>query len=886
MALAAAVVSCTTDDIVAFEDGPDAAVVLPGEEAGAVAAPCGNGVLDGDEGCDDGNTVSGDGCSSTCKVEPTAGAGSCPGIAITLTSPTATTRTGTISGDTSSSGSSFDSATCGGGNGKDAVYSVKSDLPGRARVTLDASFDAYVALRTTCADPKTESACKAVPVGGGKSELVFPVAANETTFVVVDGIAGESGAFTLDVAIDATSCGDGLAQYPEQCDDGNATAGDGCSSSCQLETPLSAAGRCPGATYMLVGSTAAPTKVSFAGDVSLLASTASSVSCLSAGGEDQVYAITPTISGSLKSVLRAQYPKAELHARRECFSSQTQMDCRVQPLASVPLEMTIPVSAQNTYFVFVDSDSSSPGGPYTLDVTLSPPTCGDGTLDTPEACDDGNTVDGDGCSSACVLEPPPAGLDTCPGAPITLSGAPGGPMSFHTTASTSPLTTGVKGCGTGATKDAVYSFVAPYDGWVDATAHGSFELALNLRGDCVADGTGSAGTCSDADKGNGEEKVSGGVNAGQTYFFVVKGGLSNSDNEGPFSLDVAVRPSVCGNGIIEGGEQCDDFGTVSGDTCSSTCQIEPLPNPPTRTSCTTAEALAFTESSPGVFTSSVSGGNWNMPSTAAMSAPCGATAGREVYFTATAPIDGVLVAKTEASYHVALGARSACPPSTGTGFLTCSDQKGIDGEHIAFVVTAGTKYWIIVDSPSNTPSPQNNGNFDLDVTVQAESCGDGLVSGAEQCDDANTTAGDGCSPTCAVEPLVGTDQCPGYPVAMTGTGTDVRSKVVSLSTDSLTASYAGSCGGNGRDGIIAVTSDIAGTMRAQLTSAWPSVLYARTACTDGASELGCKKADLTKPSDTLRDLSFAVTPGVPAYLFVDGLSGGSGPATLSLTVTP
>lgn len=891
-AMAALVVSCTTDEIVAVEDGPDAATVIPkDDDAGVVPALCGNGVLDDGEGCDDGNASNGDGCSATCKVEGVAPAGACPGTAITLTSPSATKRAGTVTGDTSGSGSSFDSATCGGGNGKDAVYSIKSDLPGRARVKLDAKFDAYVALRTTCADPKTETTCKSVPVGGGQTEVVFPVAANETTFVVVDGVAGKSGAFTITVDVDATSCGDGLAQYPEQCDDGNTAAGDGCSPSCQLETPLSAAGKCPGATYTMAGSAAGPTTVSFAGDVSLLASTGSSLGCSSGGGKDQVYAITPTISGSLKTVLHAQYPEAQLHARRECFTSQSQMDCRVQPLASVPLEMTIPVVAQNTYFVFVDSDSGSPGGAYTLDVTLSPATCGNGTIETPEACDDGNTTAGDGCSSTCTLEPLPAGIDACPGASITFAGAPGGPMSFHGTASTAALTTGVKAaCGSAATKDAVYSFVAPYDGWVDAKARGAFNLALNLRGDCIADG-GAAGTtvsCADADKGNGEEKVSGAVNAGQTYFLVVKGALPTADNEGPFTLDVDVKPSVCGNGVIEGGEQCDDFGTDSGDTCSSTCQIEPLPVPATRTTCANAEALAFTESSPGVFTSTVSGGNWNLPGGGSMAFPCGGTGGREAYFTATAPIDGVLVAKTKGSYKIALGARPACPPNTSTGFITCSDQSSADGERISFVVKAGTKYWVIVDAPGNTTtvSPTNNGRFTLDVTIQGESCGDGLVSGTEQCDDGNKAGGDGCSATCAIEPLAGTDQCPGHAVALAGAGNAVRSKVVSLSTASLVASYAGTCGGNGRDGVVAVTSDVSGTMRAQLTTSWPSVLYARKTCADGASELGCKKADLTKPNETIRDLSFAVQAGVPTYLFVDGLSGGSGPATLSLTVTP
>jgi len=47
--------------------------------------------------------------------------------------------------------------------------------------------------------------------------------------------------------------------------------------------------------------------------------------------------------------------------------------------------------------------------------------------------------------------------------------------------------------------------------------------------------------------------------------------------EGFFSALEAVAAPVCGNSIIETGEQCDDGNTNSGDGCSSTCQTEAAP---------------------------------------------------------------------------------------------------------------------------------------------------------------------------------------------------------------------------------------------------------------------------------------------------------------------
>ena len=81
-----------------------------------------------------------------------------------------------------------------------------------------------------------------------------------------------------------------------------------------------------------------------------------------------------------------------------------------------------------------EPDSATTPDTLTPDV-IAPSACGNGTMDGVEGCDDGNVIDGDGCSSTCAIEPQCtegctdtsecAADELCVGKPKTVMGATG-----------------------------------------------------------------------------------------------------------------------------------------------------------------------------------------------------------------------------------------------------------------------------------------------------------------------------------------------------------------------------------------------------------------------------------------------------------------------------
>lgn len=846
------------------------------------ASVCGNGKREGAEECDDDNLASDDGCSSTCKLESKGPDDLCPGTSVALALGADGKRTATITGDTTKA-YAHDSYSCGGGAGPDLVYSITSPVAGNVRFKLDADYPALIAARATCSDATTERACASNTSAGTTTGFVSMLA-GDTIYLFVDGVGGSSGNFTLSLEQTASFCGDGVSEVPEQCDDGNVTGGDGCSSACQLESKVSPE-TCPGPIYAFSGTGTAPRKLSLSGDLSSAKNDLSTSLCTLTNGFDQVYQLVPDITGALTVDLHASFLNSVVYLRRECGTvtdSRFDVDCATSKTLT-PAHFTAPVTKGVPVWLVVDSTSvANPTGPYSVDAVLTPASCGNGILDGGEACDDGNATNGDGCKSDCTVEATIG--DKCATAETLTPAAKGdGTYAISRTGSTAGLAndfvkTGCEWGGNNVSPDALYAVTAPIDGLLTTTLDPSYPAILQVRTACVDGATGTSDTCK-LTVGTSPVTQKTPVVAGSTYYVIVDGPSNLTPMSGSFALTASITPGTCGNGVIEGAEQCDDGGTIAGDGCDASCVLEPQADGST---CALPKVVTLADDGTGAWSNKIAFGTTNMKALKTFTAAC-PSAGREAFIKVTAPIDGNLVAEvTGGTFDVTLGARSSCTPDTGdSNRLACSATvKGLGDERFGIPVVAGKDYYLVVDGATAT----DFGRFDLSVKVTPARCGDLVLGTGEDCDDGNTTSGDGCSSTCKAEPIAGVDTCPGAPLTLTGTGSSPRTAVVKLSTATLTPDYGSTCGGDSRDGVFMVVPDVGGELEVQLAGAFNTTLYARTSCTKVSTEKACASTNDTTTGTRL--LRFAASAKVPIYIFVDGRDGESGFATLSVKLTP
>jgi fibro-slime domain-containing protein len=173
--------------------------------------------------------------------------------------------------------------------------------------------------------------------------------------------------------------------------------------------------------------------------------------------------------------------------------------------------------------------------------------CGDGAVLGGETCDDGNTTYFDGCSGTCTLEP---GW-ICPVAGVACLAAQCGD-GYRVGAEACDDHNAVNGDGCSSTCQLEPGFKCPTVG----------QACVPITcGDGIAEGT--------------EQCDDGNMNMGDGCTpFCEREPICGTNGDANSCAGSGSCNSACGDGITFGAEQCDDGNTASGDGCSSSCTLE------------------------------------------------------------------------------------------------------------------------------------------------------------------------------------------------------------------------------------------------------------------------------------------------------------------------
>jgi len=159
----------------------------------SVDSICGNSILEGSEECEDSNAVNNDGCSAVCQLEIPLGT-----LLATPdegNSPLSTTLSATKSSRSIYTFIDYDDGTTGANPNFSQAYIYAATGTYRPTLTIRSAYSWLIA-----------------------SGLSLPEIQVEDTVIVYD-----------------VSCGDGVVDPAEECDDGNNTSNDWCTAQCQIE---------------------------------------------------------------------------------------------------------------------------------------------------------------------------------------------------------------------------------------------------------------------------------------------------------------------------------------------------------------------------------------------------------------------------------------------------------------------------------------------------------------------------------------------------------------------------------------------------------------------------------------------------------------------------
>jgi len=280
---------------------------------------------------------------------------------------------------------SFNVPVNGGSIPPDVVFAVQF-APG---TTGTVQFDI-----TTDSNPPIVISATASLAGAGRVDL--PVMLSTVT---VDedlggggGGGGGGGAMSPDMTILPScpgTCGNGVRDCMEGCDDGNTTAGDGCSASCNVESSEQEPNgqRNSADDY---DHTPWFARISSATDRDYY-----SVTVPDDGGSIVVHTLD---LGDNACAYNLMDTVVDIFENTTLLVSDDDSG-----VGKCSLAVASGLAAGDYYVRVTAADGASPTSfPYKLDISVG--VCGDGEVTLGEECDDGNLIDGDGCDSSCVLD--------------------------------------------------------------------------------------------------------------------------------------------------------------------------------------------------------------------------------------------------------------------------------------------------------------------------------------------------------------------------------------------------------------------------------------------------------------------------------------------------
>lgn len=531
---------CGDGELDLGEECDGAAGVLPGQSCSStceLVPVCGNGHVEGMESCDDGNHLSGDGCSWDCRSE---GCGN--GV--------------------HDAGEECDDGNAVSGDG--CSRTCLNEVCGNGRVDAGEQCDDANAVETdgclstcvvgaVCGDGIRAGAEECddgnpVDTDGCTNDCRRPVCGDD---VVSDGEQCDDGnvesgdGCTWDCRIEA--CGDGKFDVHEQCDDGNTTSGDGCSSNCMIEgcgngvLEPALGEECDGTSNCRADCTVIACGDGILDGVPL----AAAEEC-----DDGNLVDNDGCSSTCR--LEAICGDGEVNGTEEC----DYLDPTTDPMGRTCSRGCIWEACGNAFVeAGEECDDGANGDPSDgCRDDCRVPRCGDGVVDRfrGETCDDGNLTSGDGCNPFCLVEPECGNGQVDPGEECDDGGvcSDNGLMACVSDADCGGTCEPVGGDGCSAS--------CLFEGCGNGTVEGGEACdpaAPSAPAECRLDCT--LAMCGDRIVDPGEECDDG----------------ANGDNSDGCT-DTCLLTTVCGDGIREASEQCDDGNTATGDGCSAICRWE------------------------------------------------------------------------------------------------------------------------------------------------------------------------------------------------------------------------------------------------------------------------------------------------------------------------